>query len=228
MRLGPVVLPVTLAALIAALVLLSIAGAVTAQNGARWLLETGILIVPQVWQGQVWRLFTFVFFEGDPLGLIFSCLTLYWFGRDLIGRWGSRRFLAAFFALTGLSAAVTCLVGLAWPMVAMLPHAGSAPVLDGLVVAWGVLYGTREIRLWGVVRLTGTWLVRITIGGTVLYALFGGFAHFVPHFAAELLALLWLAGIQPRRDAGRKAGASRAARDPAWTFGSWYDRERRR
>jgi membrane associated rhomboid family serine protease len=217
-----------LAGLMAALLALSIAGVTGARNGMPGLLDSGILSVPAVWRGQVWRLVTFVLFEVGPLALIFSCLILYWFGADLAARWGARQFLAVFFGLGAMSGAVTCLVGLGWKAAALVPHAGSAPALDGLVVAWGLLHKGREVRLWGVVRLTGQWLIVAIIGGTVLYALYEGLAFFVPHFAAEMLTLFWFGGVQPWRDGRRKRRMAQGARGEAWSFGSWYERERRR
>jgi membrane associated rhomboid family serine protease len=227
-RIGPLTLPGVLAALMAAILVLSIAGVTGARNGLPELLENGILAVPAVWRGQIWRLVTFVLFESAPISLIFSFLVLYWFGPDLATRWGARRFLAVFFGLAAVSGAVTCLVGLGWPTAALLPHAGSAPVLDGLAVAWGILHKAREVRLWGAVRLTGKWLVVATVGGTVLYALYDGLAFFVPHFAAELVTLLWLGGVQPWRDGRHRRRMAQAARGEAWSFASWYERERRR
>jgi membrane associated rhomboid family serine protease len=227
-KVGPVTVPVVLAALMGAILVLSIAGVAGARNGMPTLLEHGLLEVPAVWQGQVWRLVTFVLFELGPISLIFSFLVLTWFGADLVARWGTRRFLAVFFGLAAIAGAVTCLIGLGWQMVTLVPHAGSAPVLDGLVVAWGIFFKEREVRLWGVVRLTGRWLIVATIAGTVLYALYEGLAFFVPHFATELVTLLWLAGIQPWRDRRRRRRIAQAARGEAWSFQTWYERERRR
>jgi membrane associated rhomboid family serine protease len=227
-RIGPLTLPAVLAGLMGTILALSIAGVAGARNGMPGLLDHGILVVPAVWRGQVWRLVTFALFEVAPLPLIFSFLVLYWFGADLAARWGARRFLAGFFGLAATSGAVTCLVGLGWQTVALLPHAGSGPVLDSLVVAWGILYRQRELRLWGVLRLTGKWLVVLTLGGTALYALYEGFAFFVPHFAAELATLLWLGSVEPWRDGRRRRRMAQAARGEAWSFASWYERERKR
>jgi membrane associated rhomboid family serine protease len=227
-KIGPLRLPAVLAGLMAAILMLSIAGVIGARNGLPGLLEGGILVVPAVWHGQLWRLLTFALFETAPLSLIFSFLVLGWFGPDLTARFGGRQFLVIFFGLGALSAGVTCLVGLGWEPAALWPHAGSAPVLDGLVVAWGVLHKQREVRLWGVMRLSGKWLVGITVGGTVLYALYGGLAPFVPHFAAEALTLGWLGGLEPWREGRRRRRMAQAARGEAWSFASWYERERRR
>jgi membrane associated rhomboid family serine protease len=145
-----------------------------------------------------------------------------------VGLWGGRRFLVRFFGLAAASGAVTCLVGRAWTQLAAMPFAGASPVVDGLIVAWGLLFATREIRLFGIVRLTGRQLVVVTIGITVLFAVFQGIASFVPHFAAEALVLLWLGLLRPWRTGRRRQQLARAARGEAWSFKSWYDREQRR
>jgi hypothetical protein len=106
--------------------------------------------------------------------------------------------------------------------VALIPFGGSWPVLDGLMIAWGLLHHDAQLRFFGVLPLRGRHLVWLTLAGTGLYALFYGLAPFVPHFAAELLVLLWL-GLIPRARA-----AQHRARAENWSFDKWLERERRR
>jgi membrane associated rhomboid family serine protease len=218
-------IPRVIKALIAVTALISIVSAIAARHGETGPIDYGLMLPWAVWHGQVWRLASWVLYELAPLNLVFACLTLFWFGRDLVGAWGERRFLAVYFGLAIAAAAVTCLVGLAWPAVAQIPHGGSWPVQTGLIVAWGVLHPERQLLLYFVVRVTGRQLVWITFLGTVLFALFAGLAPFVPHFAAELLMLAWLGPVRRLLIRRRKA-RQEAAR--AWTFESWLDRERRR
>jgi membrane associated rhomboid family serine protease len=211
--------------LIAATALISIATVVSARNGAP-ILSEGLLVVPQVFRGQVWRLVTWVFYEMSPLALVFDCLTLYWFGSDLARTLGRRAFLISYFGLAALAAAVTCLVGRVWPPVAEVAHGGSWPVLCGLIVAWGTMFSERPLRFWGL-PLVGRHLVPITLGGTVLFALYAGLGPFVPHFTAELAALAWLR-LERGRAARRKELQERAARGEAWSFDSWFEKEQKR
>jgi membrane associated rhomboid family serine protease len=208
LTLGRVTLPLVVAALIVATALASIAGAVGTRNGLPELLRATLLIVPDVWHGQLWRLVTWVLFELEPLSLVFGCLTLYWFGAPLASRWGSARFLGFYGGVAAAAAVVTTLVALPWPEVALHAHAGGWPVLDALVIAWGLLHARARVRFFGVLPLEGRHLIALTIGGTALYALFYGVAPFVPHFAAELLVLggMTLAG---------RAHAARVARAKA-------------
>jgi membrane associated rhomboid family serine protease len=213
-------MPRVIAALIIVTAVVSIAAALGARNGAPGLTMAGLLVVPAVWHGQLWRLVTWVLYETDALPLVFACLTLYWVGSDLARSWGARRFLLFYFGVAVAAAALTTLLGLVWPAVAAIPQGGSWPVLDALVVAWGLQYGHREIRLYGVARLTGRQLVWLTIGVTVLYALFRGLPAYVPHLSAELLVLGWM-----RAWTGRRRPTSR--RDEPWSFDAWLARNRR-
>ena len=91
--------PPTVGALITAIVVASLLGALGRGYG---LIDVAALEPLAVWQGQIWRLVTWVFFETDPLSLLFGGLTLYWFGRDLCFAWGPRRFLATLHACASL------------------------------------------------------------------------------------------------------------------------------
>jgi membrane associated rhomboid family serine protease len=218
-------IPRVITALIAVTAVISIVSAIALRHGETRPIDYGLMLPSAVWHGQVWRLATWVFYELDPVSLVFACLTLFWFGRDLLAAWGERRFLAVYFGLAIAAAAVTCLVGLLWPAVAQIPRGGSWPAQTGLIVAWGALHPDRQLLLYFVVRVTGRQLVWITFLGTALFALFMGLPPFVPHFAAELLMLAWLGPVRRVLIRRRKA-RQEAAR--AWTFESWLDRERRR
>jgi membrane associated rhomboid family serine protease len=212
-------IPPVVAALIAVTAVVSIAAALGSRNGAPGLATGGLLWVPAVWHGEVWRLVTWVLFETDPLALLFACLTLYWVGSDLARMWGPRRFVGFYFGVAAVAGALTALLGLVWSPVAAIPQGGSWAVLDALVIAWGLRYADREIRLWGVVRLTGRQIVWLTIGVTVLYALFRGLAAYVPNFFAELMVLGWMGPWLRRRATPR--------RHEPWSFETWLARNRR-
>src|SRR5258708_37878588 len=69
----------------------SILGAVSVRSGLP-LLHGAALFPDRVLAGEGWRLPTWVFFETDPLSLIFACLGLWRFGRGFAGAWGPIRF----------------------------------------------------------------------------------------------------------------------------------------
>jgi membrane associated rhomboid family serine protease len=185
--------PMVVGALIALTLGASIVGAVGFRNGLPGLVESAALVPGLVFRGEVWRLFGWVFFEMEPLGLMFACLALFWFGRDLTQAWGPLRFVASYLGLAGLTGLVVCLLALVWPSALMgLPHLGPWPLVSGLIIAWAVLHPHRDILVYFVLPLRGRNLIYLTVGGTVLFALLGGVTRYIPHFVAEGLALLYM------------------------------------
>lgn len=182
--------PAAVGGLIAATVAASLVGAVGSRNGLP-LHALGALVPHEVLRGEVWRLVTWVFLENDPLGLVFGGLVLFWAGRDLCEAWGERRFLLTYLGIAAAAGAVTTLLSLAWPGLAGGAWMGLWPAVDGLVIAWAMLFPFRQILLFFALPVSGQALAWITVGATVLYAIFSGLAPFVPHLLAEGAA--WIA-----------------------------------
>jgi membrane associated rhomboid family serine protease len=186
--------PAPVALLIVATFIASIAGSVSARNGVGGLLKAGVLVPSAVYHGEVWRLVTWPLFELDPIGLIFGALGLFWFGSELVRAWGPGRFLLAYFGLAGAAGLVTCLVALGGPEMQTLTFFGLWPVVSALIIAWATYFPGRDILVYFVLPLRGQNLIYATLGGTLLFALLGGFTRFVPHFAAQLLMMAALRG----------------------------------
>jgi membrane associated rhomboid family serine protease len=184
--------PLVIGLLIGTTLGLSLMGAVGAQAGLP-LRAAGILIPAAVWVGQVWRLVTWVFFNVDALGLIFGCLALWWFGRDLLQVWGGRRFLTIYLGLAGLVGIIVCLIArLGGESGMMWPYAGNWPLVDALLIAWAVYFPNRQM-LWSfVLPVGGRQLIYLVVGGTLIFALMHGLREFIPHFLAEGLMLAYL------------------------------------
>jgi membrane associated rhomboid family serine protease len=182
-------LPAPVALLIAATLVSSILGAQVAGFAA-----AGALVPGYVFLGQLWRLVSWVFLELDPLGLIFAALALFWFGRDLVRVWGPLRFLGAYLGLAAAAAGITCLAALAFPELRAHPFIGAWPVVSALIIAWACVFPGRNMLLYFVVPLSGRNLIYATLGGTLLFALLGGMANFIPHFAAQLVSLAVMRG----------------------------------
>lgn len=170
----------------------SIVGAVGLRNGLETVLQSAALVPALVWRGQVWRLLTWVFFEMDPLSLIFGCLALFWFGRDLTQAWGPVRFLTTYLLLAGLTGVVVCLLARVWPSLLGSGYIGPWGMVDGMIIAWALLHPHRDVFVYFVLPLRGRNLIYATLAGTVLFALLGGVARCVPYFVAEGLALLYM------------------------------------
>jgi membrane associated rhomboid family serine protease len=158
------------------------------------------LDAPSLLSGQVWRLVTWVFPQGDPLTLIFAGFVLHWLGRDLANSWSERKFLQVFFGYAAWSAIVTAIVAAVWAG-ADRPYVGAWPVVNALLVGWAFSRPGAQINLFGIVPMTGKVFAWLIVGGTVLFALSSpsGAGEYVPHLAALVLAFLMNAGITPRR-----------------------------
>lgn len=107
--------------------------------------------------GRVWQLVTHLFVHSleSPFHLVFNLLVLYWFGRDLEARWGTRRFLTCYgwFALGAVVASV--LVGL----VRDVPVVGASGPISGLLASFCILHWRRPLHLF-FLQLTGRgWLI---------------------------------------------------------------------
>jgi membrane associated rhomboid family serine protease len=156
------------------------------------LFELTALAPAEVWRGQLWRLLTWPFIEPGPLGLIFTCLFIFWFGRDLAAEWGSRRFLMVFGGVLLAAAVATCLVALVDPAVMASSHLGGWSLTTAMVVAWGLWFPHRIVRIYFVLPITGFWLAWLTIAITVVYAVYMGWEGFLPELGAEGAILAWL------------------------------------
>jgi membrane associated rhomboid family serine protease len=182
--------PVPVALLIAATLVCSILSARLVGFG-----HASALVPGFVFTGQIWRLATWVFIEPDPLGLIFACLGLFWFGSDLLRIWGARRFLGAYLGLAAAAGGVTCAAALVPRTVLMgHPFVGAWAPVSALIIAWACAFPDRTMALYFVVRLHGRNLVYATLGGTLIFALLGGIENYIPHFAAQLVCLAWMKG----------------------------------
>lgn len=142
--------------------------------------------------GQLWRLVTWPFLELDPIALLFACLVILVFGRDLTYQWGGVRFLANYFGFTLAAGVGTCLLAAVWTPVRATAYFTAWPVADALIIAWAVVFPGRQMLLYFVLPLGGRVLVYAIVGITVLLALFGGFTPYVPHFLAQAAALAYL------------------------------------
>jgi membrane associated rhomboid family serine protease len=193
-----VFIPRPIAWLMAAIVFMSAFGSLLERLGIP-ILRNSILMVDAVWRGEVWRLVTWAPIELSPLGLVFGCLLLYFIGPDLLRRWGTRRFFSSYFGGAALVGALTCLIGrFLWTEVALVPHLGLWPMQEAMIIAWAALFKDRQILLFFALPVAGRNLIGLTIAITVVMAALGGFNRFVPHFVAELAALVYMDVISVR------------------------------
>src|SRR5688572_3986505 len=77
--------------LVSTWLVITLCASIVAMADGGWLASWTALSPKQIWQGQVWRLVTWVFVERDPYTLVFTCACIYKFGGELQPRWGDRR-----------------------------------------------------------------------------------------------------------------------------------------
>ena len=156
------------------------------------LFTMGALVPERVLHGEVWRLVTWSVLETRPIGLLFACLFLYWFGGDLARDWGSRRFFLVYLGVALTASVSTCLVSLVDASVRGQTYLGSLALGEALTVAWGLWFPTRVIRIYFVIPIKGIVLAWGTVALTVAYAIYYGWEHLLPNLIAEGSMLAWL------------------------------------
>jgi hypothetical protein len=157
---------------------------------------------------QVWRLATWPFpqpLQGlVVLDLLFGGISLLWLGRQLSFAWSERRFLLRFFTLTVGAALLT--EAILWPLGFGYAYAGIWPIVNALLVTWGLIFPRQQLAWFGAVQMSGATVAQVFTFGTPVYALVMGgsgfiparLLEFLPHLAALGLAWLLVAG-GPRR-----------------------------
>lgn len=184
----------------------------------RGLMGLAVLAPVAIVRGEIWRLVTWPFVQGDPLTLLFGGFMLYSFGQQLSYVWSERRLVARFFGTTVGAAALTTLLALVWEP-ASSPHLGMWPVVNALLFAWAMIHPDRQLNIWGVLPITGKTLALLLVFGTLLYGLasggISGIGSFAPHLFA--IGIAWYQSRGPR-------GGREWRRVKEW----WREREMRR
>ena len=127
-----------------------------------------------------WQVLTYSFVHVNVMNWLFNMMLLYYFGSELEGIWGERRFIqfVAASALTG--AVVYLLLSLLPPLLGWLmptnPMIDSSTIGLGLLVATGILFPHRPIRLFFVLDVTQRVAVWIFVGIDV-FLMLGDFSN---------------------------------------------------
>ena len=156
-------------------------------------------------QGWIWQLVTYSFLHAGLGHLLVNMLTLWMFGSQEESDWGSARFLEFYFFCVIGAALVTIAVAYAnWGLTPMTPTVGASGGIYGLLIAFGMLYGDREIFLFPFpFMIKAKYLVGILIF-IVIIATFqpsqGGVANFA-HLGGLLFGFLYIK-FMPRRGLG--------------------------
>ena len=156
--------PVTRARLIACTVLLFLGAAVRPLQ----LLEFQWLSLYGVFSGGFWpwQILAYPLVHMDGLGWFFNLLMLYFMGSRLEELWGVRRYVQFLLACTVMAALVFLLITLAFGT--LVPLAGMASAVFGMLVAFGILFPHQRILLYFVAEVTMRTAVWVFIGIEVI------------------------------------------------------------
>jgi len=148
----------------------------------RWLALSG----PRFWSGQVWRLVTYGLLPTSVLELVMNCLTLVILGRLLERHWSRGEFWLYCLVATAGAGLAKVVLQFSSP----LPLTGATPLMFGLLIAWGFLYGREVVTLfllgettvWKLVLIAGavSFLIRFFTAGpaAALILVAGGLAGY--------------------------------------------------
>jgi membrane associated rhomboid family serine protease len=139
---------------------------------------------------QPWSLLTFPFVQHyrDPIGLLFTLLTLFFFGGSLEDRWGGRGFLK-FCAVSALGSAVLAFALSPW--IPLVPVAGFTGVIYGLLLALAMFWPDMEISIFGIIPVKAKWLALVSAAiGFIISVQRGGLG--LAHLGAFGAAFLYL------------------------------------
>lgn len=137
-------------------------------------------------RGWIWQVVTYAFVHADIIHVLFNMLIVWMFGVDLERRWGAAAF-TKFYMICGIGAGLTVLA------VSLLPFDGARPIYVastigasgacyGLLMAWALLFPTREILLFFVFPMQARYAVLI-FGAIAFFSGLGSGGGTVAHFA---------------------------------------------
>lgn len=167
-----------------------------APQAGGYLLVYFSLIPSSVMHGYIWQVVTYSFLHGSVMHLLVNMLTLWMFGSQEEQDWGSRRFLEFYlFCVVGAALVTLVVAYLGWGMTPETATVGASGGIYGLLIAFGMLYGDREIFLFPFpFMIKAKYLVGILIF-IVLISTFqpsqGGVANFA-HLGGLFFGFLYL------------------------------------
>ena len=181
-----------------------------APNIDGYLLDYLALVPLYVVHGFIWQLVTYSFLHASLGHLLVNMLTLWMFGSQEEQDWGSKRFLEFYLFCVVGAGLVTVAVGFTglFGMRPEVPTVGASGGIYGLLIAFGMLYGDREVFLFPFpFMIKAKYLVGIIIFVVVITTFQpsqGGIANFA-HLGGLLFGFLYIK-LLPKK--GLLSGAS--------------------
>ncbi|HEY7556829.1 MAG TPA: rhomboid family intramembrane serine protease [Candidatus Binatia bacterium] len=158
-----------------------------------WVINLFGLVPFLVWRDfYLWQLFTYQFFHGGLMHLLFNMLALWMFGCDLERRWGSEFFLKYFF----VSVVGGGILNALFLPGQMAPSIGASAGIYGILLAFGLIYPNQIIYFYFLFPIKMKYFVMI-IGAIALYSSLvsgqSGIAH-LAHLGGMVFGYLYLRG----------------------------------
>jgi membrane associated rhomboid family serine protease len=173
--------------------------------------------ITQFW---VWQIFTYMFLHASGVfHVLFNMMVLWFFGSELESRWG-RRFFTTYYLVCGVGAGIIYLIGsFAYAFmsgsvgVMEAPLVGASGATYGLLLAYGILYGEREIYFMMLFPMKAKYFVMI-IGAvemvTLLDAGMGSQTANLAHLGGIAVGFAFLSFVARWR--AREAGGSSSSK----------------
>lgn len=166
-------------------------------TAASYLITFGSLIPVAVLHGWVWQLITYSFLHGGVMHVLINMLMLWMFGAQEEMDWGPKKFLEFYLfcivgaALTTIAVAYSPIPGVS----PVTPTIGASGGVYGVLMAFGMLYGDREIFMFPLpFMMKAKYMVAIMVL-LVIIATFqpsqGGVANFA-HLGGLLFGFLYV------------------------------------
>ena len=166
-----VILPITFGIVVVLVAMFIVSGiAVNFAPGIASGLRYLPLSVPHVLEGQVWRVLSYGVLHSldDPFHLIINGFMILMFGRELESRWGAGRY--ALFTLLTVVVGGAFVVGSSLLFSGGGTAVGASAFAEGLIVAWGLTFRDRPLRLFFALEVRGIHLVWFAVFLWVLQA----------------------------------------------------------
>jgi membrane associated rhomboid family serine protease len=168
-----------------------------------YLIGFGALIPVYVLHGWIWQLATYSFLHASVMHVLLNMLMLWMFGAQEEMDWGSKKFVE-YYLFCVVGAALTTVAVAYSPIPGVNPGTstiGASGGIYGILIAFGMLYGDREIFMFPLpFMMKAKYMVAIMIG-LVVIATFqpsqGGVANFA-HLGGALFGFLYIKFI-PRK-----------------------------
>lgn len=117
----------------------------------------------------LWQFVTYMFLHSlNPMHVLFNMLSLWFFGSELEMRWGTKQFIT-YYIVTGAGAAILYILGVAVygiimghePPVYRQPVIGASGSVFAILLAYGILFGDRQIYMFGAFPMPAKYFVMI-------------------------------------------------------------------